>query len=71
MPGKNSVYKNMEYRFLGDTGLKVSAISFGNWLTSDNAESLERLCEIVKFSYDNGINFFDTAEVYGSGEAER
>jgi len=60
----------MEYRRLGPTGLKVSALGFGNWLTSDKPDFQERTTEMIKKSYELGINFFDTAEVYGSGEAE-
>jgi len=60
----------MEYRNLGPTGLKVSALGFGNWLTSDTPDFEARTAEMIKKSYELGINFFDTAEVYGSGEAE-
>ena len=61
----------MEYRFLGNSGLKVSVLSFGNWLTNNDPSVLEKTIEIVKKCYDSGINFFDTAEGYGEGEAER
>ncbi|EGR29542.1 hypothetical protein IMG5_153590 [Ichthyophthirius multifiliis] len=61
----------MEYRLFGNTGLKVSAISFGNWLNSDKPEWQERTTQMVKLAYDLGINFFDTAEMYGFGEGER
>ena len=61
----------MEYRFLGNSGLKVSVLSFGNWLTNNDPGVLEQTIEIVKKCYDSGINFFDTAEGYGAGEAER
>ena len=61
----------MEYRFLGNSGLKVSVLSFGNWLTNNDPGVLEKTIEIVKKCYDSGINFFDTAEGYGAGEAER
>ena len=54
----------MEYRFLGNTGLKVSVIGYGNWLNSHSADSALRTIDIVKRAYDLGINFFDTAEVY-------
>jgi len=55
----------MEYRFLGPTGLKVSVLSFGNWLTSNAKDAQTTLEECVKKCYDYGINFFDTAEIYG------
>ena len=60
----------MEYRFLGNTGLKVSVISFGNWLNSDAEDTTKRTVNMVKQAWDLGINFFDTAEVYGTGLAE-
>jgi voltage-dependent potassium channel beta subunit len=60
----------MEYRFLGPTGLKVSVLGFGNWLTSDDPKNEERTKELIKKSYDSGINFFDTAEGYGAGKGE-
>ena len=52
---------------LGNTGLKVSRISFGNWLNSNSSESTERMVILVKKAWDLGINFFDSAEVYGNG----
>ncbi|KAL4469875.1 hypothetical protein ABPG72_011096 [Tetrahymena utriculariae] len=61
----------MEYRLLGNTGLKVSAIGLGNWLNCDNPDWQQRTNEIVKAAWDLGINFFDTAEVYGFGEGEK
>ncbi|EAS00003.1 aldo/keto reductase family oxidoreductase (macronuclear) [Tetrahymena thermophila SB210] len=60
----------MEYRFLGNTGLKVSAIGFGNGLNSDTPDKLKITIELVKRAYSLGINFFDTAEFYGCGEGE-
>ncbi|KAL4454213.1 hypothetical protein ABPG74_012170 [Tetrahymena malaccensis] len=61
----------MEYRILGETGLKVSAISFGNYLNSDKPDWQERTNQLVKKAHELGINFFDTAEVYGWGEGEK
>ncbi|CAD8149266.1 unnamed protein product [Paramecium pentaurelia] len=60
----------MEYRRLGSTGLKVSAIGFGNWLNADDNETLERNTKIIQKAWELGINFFDTAEGYGKGKAE-
>ena len=57
----------MEYRYLGDSGLRVSVLSFGV-LMHDNVENLK---EILKICLNNGVNFFDTAEVYGMGVAEK
>eukprot|EP01017_Pseudomicrothorax_dubius_P036607 TRINITY_DN5262_c0_g1_i1.p1 TRINITY_DN5262_c0_g1~~TRINITY_DN5262_c0_g1_i1.p1 ORF type:complete len:370 (+),score=102.77 TRINITY_DN5262_c0_g1_i1:100-1209(+) len=61
----------MEYRNLGPSGLKVSVLSYGNWVTS-NANAQETTNELVKRCWDLGINFFDTAEAYGAvnGEGE-
>lgn len=60
----------MEYRFLGKSGLKVSVISFGNWLSTYSEEQEEIHSKIIKIAYDNGVNFFDTAEAYGAGVGE-
>lgn len=60
----------MIYRSLGRTGIKVSALSFGNWVTGHSAEAEETQIKCVKLAWDNGVNFFDTAEVYGFGVAE-
>ena len=60
----------MIYRFLGNTGLKVSVLSFGNWLMEYNDEQEAVHSEIIKIAYDNGVNFFDTAEGYGHGKGE-
>ncbi|EAR84396.1 aldo/keto reductase family oxidoreductase (macronuclear) [Tetrahymena thermophila SB210] len=61
----------MEYRLLGNTGLKVSVISFGNGFSSANPDQQKLTTESVKKAWDLGINFFDTAEFYGLGEAEK
>lgn len=55
----------MEYRFLGPTGIQVSVISYGNWLNSNSQEAKETTNKCVRQAWDLGINFFDTAEVYG------
>lgn len=57
----------MEYRRLGNTGLKVSVVSYGNWLNGNDPAAIENNKKIVKHAWDLGINFFDTAEVYGCG----
>ncbi|CAI6083771.1 aldo/keto reductase family protein [Cohnella sp. JJ-181] len=61
----------MEYRKLGATGLKVSEISLGSWLTFGGYVGKETARQLVTKAYDSGINFFDTANVYMNGEAER
>ncbi|KAI5821485.1 NADP-dependent oxidoreductase domain-containing protein [Pyronema omphalodes] len=60
----------MEYRFLGRSGLKVSAISIGGWLTYGGHVQEEHTYACLATAYNHGINFFDTAEGYGGGESE-
>ncbi len=60
----------MLYRRLGKTGLKVSEISLGSWLTYGNSVDAETARQTIQQAYDLGINFFDTANVYARGEAE-
>lgn len=61
----------MEYRLLGRSGLKVSAISLGGWLTYGGHVEDERTFACMKAAYDCGINFFDCAEGYSGGDSER
>ncbi|MBV9989333.1 MAG: aldo/keto reductase [Chitinophagaceae bacterium] len=61
----------MEYRRMGRSGLQLSVLSFGSWVTfhkqiADNSADL-----LMGLAYDNGINFFDNAEVYALGESEK
>ncbi len=60
----------MEYRFLGNTGLSVSVFSYGNWLNSNTEDDIKSTRDIIKKCHDSGVNFFDTAEYYGFGQAE-
>ena len=64
------VKEAMRYRYLGKSGLKVSILGYGNWLNSNDKESYIKTRDSIKKCYDSGINFFDTAEIYGFGEAE-
>ncbi|KFX98821.1 hypothetical protein O988_04188 [Pseudogymnoascus sp. VKM F-3808] len=61
----------MEYRFLGNSGLQVSAIALGGWLTYGGHVENENTFLCMKAAYDIGINFFDCAECYSNGESER
>lgn len=61
----------MEYRFLGRSGLQVSAISLGGWLTYGGHVGDENTFACLKAAYDIGINFFDCAEGYAGGESEK
>ena len=60
----------MEYRFLGRSGLKVSALSFGAWVTFNDQLDVDHAYACMKEAYDRGCNFFDNAEVYAAGQAE-
>jgi voltage-dependent potassium channel beta subunit len=60
----------MKYRKLGGTGLKVSEISLGSWLTYGGYVERENAVKSIETAYDLGINFFDTANVYEKGAAE-
>mmetsp|Transcript_54036 Transcript_54036/g.74095 ORF Transcript_54036/g.74095 Transcript_54036/m.74095 type:complete len:235 (-) Transcript_54036:471-1175(-) len=60
----------MIYRYLGNSGLKVSVFGFGNWLNSHKEESYIVTRDCIKAMFDAGVNFFDTAEIYGNGVAE-
>ena len=61
----------MEYRRLGGSGLKLSALSFGSWVTFSFQADGAAAGELMALAYDRGINFFDNAEVYAAGESER
>ncbi|MDW8325791.1 MAG: aldo/keto reductase [Anaerolineales bacterium] len=61
----------MNYRRLGSSGLKVSELSFGSWVSFKNQMGVEMAQECMKAAYDAGVNFFDNAEVYALGESER
>ena len=65
--------KKMDYRLLGNTGLKVSLFSFGFFATYGVKEGIDRALSILEICRKNGINFYDNAEVYGKnrGDAEK
>jgi len=60
----------MEYRYLGKSGLRVSVLSYGAWVTHGSQVDEEAAFESLKAAYDMGCNFFDNAEVYAGGKAE-
>jgi voltage-dependent potassium channel beta subunit len=60
----------MEYRRLGRSGLKVSALSFGSWVTYGNQLDNNAARECMAAAYDAGVNFFDNAQVYAAGKSE-
>src|ERR687892_1802467 len=60
----------MEYRRLGDSDLEVSEVSLGSWLTYSGGVEREQTEACTRAAFEVGINFFDTANVYGRGAAE-
>jgi len=60
----------MQYRRMGRTGIRVSEISLGSWLTYGNTTERETAIKTIDTAYDLGINFFDTANAYARGAAE-
>lgn len=60
----------MEYRYMGKTGLQLSVLSFGSWVTFHKQIEDNTADELMGMAYDAGINFFDNAEVYALGKSE-
>jgi voltage-dependent potassium channel beta subunit len=60
----------MEYRHLGRTGIRVSELSFGSWVTFGNQVNVRAAAEMMSAAYEAGVNFFDNAEVYAGGKSE-
>nr|XP_025041238.1 voltage-gated potassium channel subunit beta-2 [Pelodiscus sinensis] len=60
----------MRYRNLGKSGLRVSCLGLGTWVTFGGQITDEMAEQLMTLAYDNGINLFDTAEVYAAGKAE-
>ncbi len=60
----------MIYRRLGKSGLQISALSLGSWITFGNQIHDATAEELMAYAYDQGVNFFDNAEVYGHGRSE-
>ena len=61
----------MEYRYMGKTGLQLSTLSFGSWVTFHKQIDDTIADELMGIAYDQGVNFFDNAEVYAAGESEK
>lgn len=60
----------MQYRRMGDSGLKLSVLSFGSWITFGGQMGLDESLECMQIARDAGVNFFDNAEVYAGGRSE-
>ncbi len=60
----------MKYRYLGKTGIQVSELSFGSWVTFHNQADVKSAVEMMGAAYEAGVNFFDNAEVYAGGMSE-
>jgi voltage-dependent potassium channel beta subunit len=60
----------MQYRHLGRSGLQVSELSFGSWVTFHNQADVDAAVEMMAAARDYGVNFFDNAEVYAGGKSE-
>ena len=61
----------MQYRRLGRTGLRVSALSLGSWVTYHNQVDVKSAAEMMAAAFDAGVNFFDNAEGYAAGQSEQ
>ncbi len=61
----------MEYRNMGKTGLKLSVLSFGSWISFHNQVDNDLADKLMGIAYEQGVNFFDNAEVYADGESEK
>jgi len=62
--------KNMIFRHLGNTGLKVSALSYGGWLTVGGTVRGKTVKDLIECSWNHGVNFYDNAETYANGQSE-
>jgi voltage-dependent potassium channel beta subunit len=60
----------MKYRYLGKTGIQVSELSFGSWVTFHNQADVKAAVEMMGAAYEAGVNFFDNAQVYAGGMSE-
>src|SRR3954469_13580269 len=68
--GRNRTME-MEYRRLGRSGLKVSVLSFGSWVSFGTQMDVGLARDCIAAAWEAGVNFFDNAEAYAGGESER
>ncbi|GMF38481.1 unnamed protein product [Phytophthora fragariaefolia] len=69
-PNSSTPATKMTHRFLGDSDLLVSKLALGSWMAYNEKYTVDGWFEMVKLAYEHGVNFYDTAEVYGNGQAE-
>lgn len=63
--------ETMQYRYMGDTGIQLSALGLGGWTTYGASVKDEDTVEsIIRHAYESGVNFFDISDIYEKGEAE-
>ncbi len=67
---KTIIALEMEYRRLGNSGLKLSVLSFGSWVTFHNQLGTDTALDCMQAAWEAGVNFFDNAEVYAGGKSE-
>lgn len=60
----------MEYRHLGKSGIKISALSLGSWITFGGKLDVQGVRQCMRVAYEHGVNFFDNAEAYANGSSE-
>ena len=60
----------MEYRNMGKTGLRLSRLAFGSWVTFGDQIDDDKASELIRLAYDQGINYFDNADIYANGQSE-
>lgn len=60
----------MNYRHLGKSGIQLSELSLGSWLTFNDSTAVDVTAELMAAAYDAGVNFFDNAEAYANGKSE-
>lgn len=61
----------MNYRHMGKSGIQLSELSFGSWVTFHNQAGVDTTVEMMSAAYDAGVNFFDNAETYAAGKSEQ
>ncbi|KAL3672422.1 hypothetical protein V7S43_003105 [Phytophthora oleae] len=66
----NTTPTKLTHRLLGNSGLLVSKLSLGSWVDYNEKYTVDSWYDMMKIAFEHGVNFYDTAEMYGSGQAE-